>query len=134
MKKTFFTALLIIAASAAMMAFTYTSISDVNPPQDKTPAVFPADVQKVLENSCFDCHSDASSNVKAKAKMNLTNWADLSDSKKVGKMQAIKDEVSEGKMPPAKYSTNYPDHALTKENKETLIKWITDESAKLMGQ
>lgn len=134
MKKTFFTALVIIAASAAMTAFTYTSVSNENPPQDKPVAAFPADVQKVLENSCFDCHSDASSNIKAKAKLNLTNWADLSDAKKVGKMEAIKDEISEGKMPPAKYSTNYPDHALTSETKEVLIKWVTDESAKLMGQ
>jgi hypothetical protein len=133
MKKTIFSALLLIAASLAVMAFTYTSRTDTNPPQEKVASVFPEDVQKVLENSCFDCHSDASSNIKAKGKVNFTKWGELSDAKKVGKMEAINNEIKEGKMPPAKYAANYPDHALKADQKELILKWVTEESAKLMG-
>ena len=133
MKKTILSTLVIIAASAAVMAFTYTSGTNTNPPQDKAAALFPEDVQKVFETSCNDCHSEASSNVKAKAKLNLTKWGELSDSKKVGKMEAIKDEITKGAMPPEKYAAKYPDHAMTTASKEIVTKWVTEESAKLMG-
>ena len=134
MKKPIFSLIMMLAAAIALLAFTYTSGPGTNPPQDKPATLFPEDVQKVLENSCFDCHSDAASNIKAKTKLNLSNWNDYSDSKKVGKMQDINDELQKGAMPPEKYVTNYPDHAPTQADKETLYKWITEESAKLMGE
>ena len=91
-------------------------------------------IQKILENSCYDCHSDAASNAKAKVKLNLTKWSELSDAKKIGKMETINDEVKGAKMPPEKYVSNNPGKALTAEQKELINKWVTEESAKLMGQ
>jgi hypothetical protein len=134
MKKTFLAVIVIVAASLAVMAFTYTSKQTTNPPQLKVLPAFPEDVQKVLDNSCVDCHSDASSNDKSKAKLNLTDWTKLSDSKKVGKMQDMLDVLGKGEMPPEKYVAKFPEHALTKENKDLLVKYLNDETTKLMGQ
>jgi mono/diheme cytochrome c family protein len=127
-------ALSITAISLAVMAFTLPSTGTVNPPQDKASTGLPEDVQKIFETSCFDCHSDAASNVKAKSKLNFSKWSELSDSKKVGKMEAISEVIKSGDMPPGKYIEKNPGAALGQEQKDVINKWITEESAKLMGK
>jgi mono/diheme cytochrome c family protein len=134
MKKQILSTVALFAAILALMAFTYPHGKNGNPPQDKVVSLFPEDVQKVLETSCFDCHTDAASNTKAKMKLNFSKWGELSDAKKVGKMESINEVVSKGDMPPGKYVTNYPDRAPGKEQKDIISKWVTEESAKLMGQ
>jgi hypothetical protein len=138
MKKLILSGIILFAAVLAVMAFTYPagnpSTNRINPPQEKVAPAFPENVAKVLETSCFDCHSDASSNAKALLKINFSKWNDMSDAKKVGKMQDIKDMVTKGDMPPKKYVTNYPDRAPGQEQKDIIIKWVDEESAKLMGE
>jgi hypothetical protein len=87
----------------------------------------------MLETSCYDCHISESSNLKAKGKLNFSKWEEMSDAKKVGKMEDIAKEVSEGKMPPSKYLDKNPSATLSKEQVETIVKWTTDETNKLMG-
>jgi len=138
MKNRLFSIASMITVVLTVMAFTLPSgrhsNQGINPPQDKAASIFPEDVQKVLETSCFDCHSEAASNAKAKMKLNFSKWSDLSDSKKVGKMEAINEVVSKGDMPPAKYISNHPDKAPGQEQKDIINKWATEESAKLMGK
>jgi hypothetical protein len=134
MKKSILLSIAILAAGFAIAAFTYPGKTVTNPPQEQIPALFPDDVQKVMETSCYDCHSDAASNVKAKSKLNFSKWGDLSDAKKVAKMEGINDVIKSGDMPPGKYITNNPDKALNQEHKDLINKWVTEESAKLMGQ
>jgi hypothetical protein len=134
MKKTIFPIMLMIAAALAVMAFTFPSVKTVNPPQDKPASVFPDTIQKIFESSCFDCHSDAASNAKAKMKLNFSKWSELTDAKKVGKMEGISEVIKSGDMPPGKYVEKFPDKALTMEQKDVVNKWITGESAKLMGK
>jgi hypothetical protein len=134
MKNTFLSLILIIVAAIAVMAFTIPTGKTNNPPQDKPAAQFPADIQKIFETSCFDCHTDLSSNPKSKAKLNFTTWDSLSAAKKVGKIQDISDVVSKGDMPPTKYLEKFPEKALSKEQNDLVIKWAVQESDKLMGQ
>ena len=134
MKKNLLSISVLIAAFFAVMAFTLPYGGAINPPQDQKTALFPENVQKILETSCYDCHSDAASNAKAKMKLNFSKWSELSDAKKVGKMETINDEIKGGKMPPERYLSNNPSKALTQEQKEIVDKWVVDESAKLMGQ
>jgi len=138
MKKLSLSFIALCAVALAMMAFTnpsgITSREKSNPPQEQVAPVFPEDVQKILETSCFDCHTDAASNVKSKSKLNFSKWSELSDAKKVGKMESINEEVTKGEMPPQKYINNYPDKALKQEHKEIISKWVTETSAKLMGE
>ena len=138
MKNSVVSVIALFSATLVVLAFTYPagrlSANNGNPPQEQVAPVFPEAVQKVVETSCFDCHSDASSNAKAKMKLNFSKWSDLSDSKKVGKMEAINEVVSKGDMPPAKYISNHPDKAPGQEQKDIINKWATEESAKLMGK
>lgn len=134
MKKSVFTVMAVLMIALATMAFTY-SYNQVNqPPQEQAQAFFPEDVQKALETSCFACHSNDGSNIKAKSKLNFSKWDDYSDAKKVGKMEDIKDEVTSAKMPPEKFIAKNPDHALSQEQKDLISKWVTEETAKLMGE
>jgi hypothetical protein len=137
MKKQILYSIAIFVTFLAIMAFTVPvnifSGNRVNPPQEKVVSPFPENVAKVLETSCYDCHSDASSNVKATGKLNFSKWNDLTAAQKVGKMQDIMDVTKKGDMPPAKYVTNYPDRAPGQEQKDIVIKWATEESDKLLG-
>jgi hypothetical protein len=136
-KKLILPGFVLFAAFLAVMAFNYPAGSATNncvkPPQEKVEPVFPENVEKILKLSCFDCHGDASSNAKALGKVNFSKWNDLTRAQKVGKMQDMIDVLQKGEMPPAKYLTNYPDHAPGQEQKDTLIKWANDETDKLMG-
>ncbi len=138
MKNPIFSRFVLFAAVLALPAFTFTTgrsfFNPVNPPQEKVTPDFPDSVQKVFESSCFDCHSDRSANDKALSKMNLSEWGQLSAAKKVGKMQDIIDKLNKGDMPPAKYVAKYPDRAPSKDQKDILIKWATEESNKLMNK
>jgi hypothetical protein len=137
MKKLNLPLIVLVIAILAMMAFIYPSRpsdrNNANPPQERVASPFPENVAKIFENSCFDCHSDASSNEKALAKMNLSKWNDLTAAKKVGRLQDIQDILKKGDMPPAKYAAKYPDRAPNKEQKDIIIKWAGEESDKLMG-
>ena len=134
MKKSFLSLIGIFAALIVLMAFTYPGKQASNPQEEQTQALFPEDVQKIFETSCYDCHSDQASNLKAKTKLNFGKWAELSDAKKVGKMEEINDEIKTDKMPPSKYIEKYPDHALSQEHKDIVDKWVKEETAKLMGE
>lgn len=137
MKKQTLSFIVSIFAIIAFMAFIYPAKpaenKNANPPQERVKSPFPENIAKLFENSCFDCHSDASSNEKALAKMNLSKWNDLSTAKKVGKLQDIQDILKKGDMPPAKYVAKYPDRAPSQEQKDIIIKWAGEESDRLMG-
>jgi hypothetical protein len=134
MKKTFLSLLVIVAAAAVVMAFAIPSGKRINPPQDQAQPVFPENVQKIIENSCFDCHSVTSSNEKARTKLNFSEWSGLSDAKKIGNMEDIKKVVRDGDMPPLKYVSKFPDKTLVLEQKNILYKWIDEESDKLLNK
>jgi len=134
MKKSILSIIVIFVAGITLMAFTLPGKLNSDPPQEQAKALFPEDVQKVLETSCFDCHTDAASSAKAKMKVNFSKWEEYSDSKKVGKMESISESITNDDMPPQKYISKYPDKALNQEQKDLINKWVTEESAKLMDQ
>lgn len=138
MKKLSLSFIALFAIALAMMAFTNpsgkASRENSNPPQEQVAPVFPDEVQKILETSCFDCHTDAASNVKSKSKLNFSKWSELSDAKKIGKMEDMNEEVTESNMPPEKYLEKYPEKALKQEHKEIISKWVNETSSKLMGE
>lgn len=117
----------------AIVAFQLPEKNSVtSSPQDQT-AMFPEHVSTILQTSCFDCHSDESGNFKAKSKLNLSKWNDLSNAKKVGKMENIAEVVKKGDMPPKKYLEKNPAATLSTEQVDAVTKWTTEETNKLMG-
>jgi mono/diheme cytochrome c family protein len=123
-----------IAISMAVLALTAFNLPSFNNPQDKPASQFPADVEKIFQVSCNDCHTDAASNAKAKLKLNFDKWGELSDAKKVGKMENINEVITKGDMPPGRYLENHPDAKLTADQKAVVNTWVTEESKKLMGE
>ncbi len=135
MKKVILSGLALTAAILFTMAFTNPSVigNQINP-QEKAASVFPEDVAKIMETSCYDCHTDASSNAKAKLKLNFSKWEEMSAAKKVGKMEAIIDEIKDGDMPPSKYVEKFPDRALNADQMNLVDTWVANETKKLMGE
>ena len=133
MKKAFFYTLFSVFA-----VFLYVAAQEPEPLTQATPEDlelgWPDDVMALLEQSCFDCHSSESGNLKAKQKLNFSKWTDYKLSKQVGKLSDISDEVGEGKMPPEKYLDKNPEKALTKEDVDRIKEWASAESEKLMGE
>jgi mono/diheme cytochrome c family protein len=131
MKRIILSGIAMSFAILALMAFTTPSF---NNPQDKPASQFPADVEKIFQVSCNDCHTDAASNAKAKLKLNFSKWGELSDAKKIGKMESINEVIVKGDMPPGKYLENHPDAKLSDDQKAVVKNWVTEESKKLMGE
>lgn len=94
----------------------------------------PADVQKVFDNSCTGCHSSESSNSKAKLKLKFDELSGMKTYKLSGKLSDIAKEVEEDKMPPSKAIEKYPEMKLSAEQKELVVKWARETSAKLAGE
>ena len=92
----------------------------------------PADIQPIIQKSCFGCHNKDGKNDKAKAKLLFDQLDTLSQSKLVGKLSKIAEVVKKGDMPPAKFLEKFTDKKLTNEEKQKLISWSDGESSKMM--
>lgn len=135
------TVLFVIIALAGVSAFLSFRGPQDNPHNEAAGPVvqdaaqaLPEDVAAIFENTCKGCHSSESSNVKAKTKLNFSNWSEMSDAKKVGKIEKIADVVKAGDMPPAKFLEKYPERALKQEQKDVIAQWAASESKKLLGE
>jgi len=106
------------------LSLTYGDIQQVK--------TFPEDVEKVLKNSCFDCHSTASKNKDAKGTLNFETWNDYKLTKKISQMTSISEVLEEGTMPPEKYLGFKPDRALSDEQVKLVREWCSKETEKLM--
>ena len=137
MKKILWITALLIAIIAIAITFNFSNANATNNtivPQDKLTIDFPEDVTAILERSCFDCHTNDASNFKAKGKLNFSKWDEYKPSKKISKLGAICEEITDGKMPTKKYKNKYPDKSLSKEEIDLICNWADEESKKLLGE
>lgn len=132
MKRSFLLGLLAIGLLIAYVSLTSPEGSAGSVTPEET--VFPENVAQVFQLSCYDCHTTASENAKAKGKLNFDTWNELSAVLKVGKMDEICSEITSGSMPTEKYLSYYPDRKLTKEQINLICTWVDEESTKLMGE
>ncbi len=86
----------------------------------------PADVQDIIDNSCYGCHNSDTKNNTCKLKHDYDKMPEMKTGKLVGKLVKIHDAVKEDDMPPKKFLNNYPDRALTDEQKTKLTTWAKD--------
>ena len=113
------------------------------------PISVPDDVQTVLKNSCYDCHSNLTewpwySRVapaswlvyrdvkKGRDEMNFSEWGDYSERRRNSKLEEIEELVTEKKMPLKIYLSLHPEARLSVADKETLIYW--SRSARSSGE
>ena len=92
------------------------------------------EVKKIIDNSCFMCHNAEAKGEKAKVKLMFESLDTLSASKLIGILAEISDEVSENKMPPAKFLEYNPSAKLTSEQKEAILNWAESCSNTLLEE
>ena len=100
----------------------------------------PKDVKLVLEQTCYDCHSNNTvypwyNNVapvsywladhveEGKEHLNFSAWDTYSAKKKDHKLDELIEEVEEGEMPMKIYPITHPDARLSDENREEIKEW-----------
>jgi hypothetical protein len=100
----------------------------------------PADVQLILQTSCYDCHSNNSkypwyANVQpvawwlnhhieeGKHEINFNEFATYRIRRQYRKMQEIVEQVQEGEMPMSSYTLIHGDATLNEAQKSSVINW-----------
>ena len=113
------------------MATVATFLAETNPPED---------VKKILETTCFDCHSSKTSypwynaitpvnyyleeHIKDGQKhLNFSKWSAYSLKKKAHKMDELYEEVEEGEMPLKSYTWLHADANLTTKQIAAVVTW-----------
>ena len=114
-----------------------TSSSDIRHVYD-----VPDNVMNILENSCYDCHSNNTnypwySQVQpirlimdhhveeGKEELNFSEFANYSERRKRNKMRAISEQIEKSKMPLPSYLWLHSDANLSIEEKKILIEFIS---------
>ena len=129
MKKT-----LLLSVLPLMALFLFIAAYEPTPAPDDLDLGWPEEVVIALDKAFFDCHTSESGNVKAKGKLNFSKWEEYKLTKKVGKLDGIRETVESGDMPPEKYLNKYPDNALTEEEVKIITEWANAEMDKLMEE
>jgi len=119
---------------AAVLSAQRQDVNSVNPPETGPKPDFPENILKIVERSCFDCHSDNSGNFAAKGKLNYSSWNEYSTARKISRLDAICNMITKGKMPKKGFVKKHPEKALSQEEKETICKWASEETNSLLGE
>ena len=113
-------------------------------PEAVAPITVPDEVRMVLENSCYDCHSNLTewpwySRVapvswlvykdvkKGRDELNFSEWGEYSDRRRNHKLEEVEEKVSEGEMPLKVYLPLHPEARLSDADRQTLIEWSRTE-------
>lgn len=106
-------------------------ISETNPPSE---------VKMILEQSCYDCHSNntvypwynnvapisfwLSEHIKdAKKHLNFSDWNSYDVKKKDHKLEEVEEMVSEGEMPLNEYTWTHEEARLTEQQRKAIVTW-----------
>lgn len=101
----------------------------------------PDNVQALLKNACYDCHSNNTvypwyayiqpvawlleqDIKKGKEKLNFNEFSSYSRRRRTSKLKNIEDRIKDGTMPLRSYNWMHKNSRLTKEHKTLLIDWI----------
>ena len=125
--KNLFLVITISAISLTILSFTIKNNSKVlSGNTDVTIYEVPADVQEIIDNSCYGCHNTDSESTKSKMKLNFDDMSNLKQGKLVGKLHRIYNAVNDVDMPPKKFIDKYPDKELSASDTETLKSWANN--------
>lgn len=101
----------------------------------------PGEVQTILKNACYDCHSNntqypwyvniqpagwwMADHVKhGRKELNFNEYGSYSLKRQRNKLKRIKEQLEENKMPLSSYTWMHREAKLTGNQKERVIKWI----------
>lgn len=100
----------------------------------------PPKVRDLLQNACYDCHSDNTSYPwygyiqpigwilardieNGKSKLNLSEFGSLSARRQSSRLRGIANQLMEGTMPLRAYQFMHPRSRLTEEERRLIIEW-----------
>ncbi|MDR6370206.1 hypothetical protein J2795_001251 [Chryseobacterium bernardetii] len=101
----------------------------------------PDNVQSVLRNSCYDCHSNSTHYPfysyiqplsyylekhikKGKEELNFNEWGSYSRRKQTNKLESIVNQIKQKKMPLTSYTYLHPEAKLSEKQTEEIVRWI----------
>ena len=129
------------------------AIQFIQPARNKSGQVLPTDISKVynipvqvqslLKNACYNCHSNNTEypwyatfepvgwmlarHIKnGKAELNFNGFGSYSKRRQKSKLKAIADQVRDDAMPLSSYRLMHKEARLTKEEKEVIINWANN--------
>ncbi|MEJ1223600.1 heme-binding domain-containing protein [Sediminicola sp. 1XM1-17] len=117
--------------NSAIGEHTAVFLSETNPPKE---------VQRILETTCYDCHSNNThypwyNNIApvsywladhirvGKGHLNFSEWESYTPKKKDHKLEELIEEVEEGEMPLKEYTWTHKEARLTANQKEMVMEW-----------
>jgi len=129
-----------IAASLVVVLMQFAGPDRTNPPETGG-AAFDRDLDAILSESCYDCHSHRTrwpwySRVapvswyvvghvnRAREKLNFSAWSNLPRSERRYKAEAMGKEIEAGRMPLPSYRLLHPASTLTPEERSAVKTWI----------
>lgn len=101
----------------------------------------PVNVQSILQNACYDCHSNNTNypwyvNIQpmawimkrhvdnGKAKLNFSEFGSYSNRRQMSKLKEISNQIKDDEMPISSYKMMHKNANLTKEEKILVVDWI----------
>lgn len=133
------------------MVIVFAIIQFIQPAHNKSGQVLPTDftkiysvptnVQIILQNACYDCHSNNTnyplySNIQpmawmmarhiknGKEKLNFSEFGSNSTRKQASKLKEIANQIKDDEMPISSYKMMHTKANLTKEEKILIIDWM----------
>ena len=133
------------------MVIVFVAIQFVRPARNKSGQVLPTDftkvytvpnnVQSILQNACYDCHTNNTnypwySNVQpiawmlarhiknGKDKINFSEFGSNSTRKQISKLKEIANQIKDDEMPLFSYKMMHSKANLSKEEKNLIMDWM----------
>ena len=136
---------------AFFLVIVFVGIQFIQPAHNKSGQVLPTDftivytvptnVQTILQNACFDCHSNNTnypwySNIQpmawimkrhidnGKEKLNFSEFGIYSNRRQISKLKGIASQIKDDEMPLFSYKMMHSKAKLTKEKNDLIINWM----------
>jgi hypothetical protein len=108
----------------------------------------PGNVQAVLQNACYDCHSNNTmypwyANIQpmawvmarhiknGKDKLNFSDFGSYTSRRQISKLKGIANQVKDDEMPISSYKWMHKNANLTKEEKSLMMDWMNKKADSL---
>lgn len=113
--------------------------------------VVPNKVQTILQNACYDCHSNntnylwyshiqptawlMASHIKnGKAKFNFSDFGSNSNRKQVSKLKEIANQIKDDEMPITSYKMMHKNARLSEAEKILIVDWINNKADRISSE
>ena len=133
------------------IGIVFITIQFIQPAHNKSGQVLPTDftkvyavpsnVQPILQNACYDCHSNNTnypwySNIQpmawmmarhiknGKEKLNFSEFGSYSSRRQISKLKGIANQIKDDEMPLSSYKLMHSKASITNEEKDLLINWF----------